>query len=58
MPLTGDELLCPKFQPNIFDSTRCHDCLRQKHLHNTCSSAERAPEQTAARSDDKDTSAK
>ncbi|KAF4116611.1 hypothetical protein G5714_004100 [Onychostoma macrolepis] len=59
MPLAGDELVCPKFQPNIFDSTRCHDCLRQKHLHLTCT--ERAPEQSApaaTRSDDKDTSAK
>ncbi|XP_042577098.1 serine/arginine repetitive matrix protein 2-like [Cyprinus carpio] len=59
MPLAGDELVCPKFQPNIFDSTRCHDCLRQKQLHHTC--AERAPEQSvsvAVRSDDKDTSAK
>uniref|UniRef100_A0AAY4D411 Uncharacterized protein n=1 Tax=Denticeps clupeoides TaxID=299321 RepID=A0AAY4D411_9TELE len=33
MPLSGEELICPKFQPNIFDSSRCHDCLRQKHLH-------------------------
>lgn len=33
MPLSGDDLICPKFQPNIFDSSRCHDCLRQKHLH-------------------------
>lgn len=33
MPLSCDDLICPKFQPNIFDSSRCHDCLRQKHLH-------------------------
>ncbi|XP_057201365.1 serine/arginine repetitive matrix protein 2 [Triplophysa rosa] len=54
MPLTGDELVCPKFQPNIFDSTRCHDCLRQKHLHNS------SPEHdtTAAHSQGKDTSTK
>lgn len=25
--------MCPKFQPNIFDSSRCHECLRLKHLH-------------------------
>lgn len=33
MPLSGDEPTCPKFQPNIFDPSRCHDCLRQRHLH-------------------------
>ncbi|XP_067426999.1 serine/arginine repetitive matrix protein 5 [Thunnus thynnus] len=33
MPLSGDEPICPKFQPNIFDPSRCHDCLRQRHLH-------------------------
>ncbi|CDQ81533.1 unnamed protein product [Oncorhynchus mykiss] len=37
MPLSGDDLICPKFQPNIFDSSRCHDCLRQKHLHSRTS---------------------
>lgn len=61
MPLAAaDEPVCPKFQPNIFDSTRCHDCLRQKHLHNTCSGGELVPEPraSAAHSDEKDTSAK
>lgn len=33
MSPTGEEPTCPKFQPNIFDPSRCHDCLRQKHLH-------------------------
>lgn len=33
MPLSSDEPVCPKFQPNIFDPSRCHECLRQKHLH-------------------------
>uniref|UniRef100_A0A3P9BAJ7 Uncharacterized protein n=1 Tax=Maylandia zebra TaxID=106582 RepID=A0A3P9BAJ7_9CICH len=33
MALSGDEPICPKFQPNIFDPSRCHDCLRQRHLH-------------------------
>ncbi|KAG7504786.1 hypothetical protein JOB18_017188 [Solea senegalensis] len=33
MPLSIDEPICPKFQPNIFDPLRCHDCLRQRHLH-------------------------
>ncbi|XP_034045734.1 uncharacterized protein LOC117527479 isoform X2 [Thalassophryne amazonica] len=33
MPLSGDKFICPKFQPNIFDPSRCHDCLRQRHLH-------------------------
>nr|XP_020480562.1 TRIO and F-actin-binding protein isoform X2 [Monopterus albus] len=28
-----NEPICPKFQPNIFDPSRCHDCLRQRHLH-------------------------
>ncbi|XP_038844548.1 serine/arginine repetitive matrix protein 2 [Salvelinus namaycush] len=37
MPLSGDDLICPKFQPTIFDSSRCHDCLRQKHLHSDTS---------------------
>uniref|UniRef100_A0A3Q4M587 Uncharacterized protein n=1 Tax=Neolamprologus brichardi TaxID=32507 RepID=A0A3Q4M587_NEOBR len=32
MALSGDEPICPKFQPNIFDPSRCHDCLRQRHL--------------------------
>jgi len=56
MPLAAaDEPVCPKFQPNIFDSTRCHECLRQEHLHNT-SGGEHAPGPRA--SDEKDTSAK
>lgn len=33
MPHSSDEPTCPKFQPNIFDPSRCHDCLRQRHLH-------------------------
>lgn len=33
MPFSSDEPVCPKFQPNIFDPSRCHDCLRHKHLH-------------------------
>lgn len=33
MPLSNDEPICPKFQPNIFDPSRCHECLRQRHLH-------------------------
>lgn len=33
MPFSVDEPICPKFQPNIFDPLRCHDCLRQRHLH-------------------------
>lgn len=33
MPASSDEPICPKFQPNIFDPSRCHDCLRQRHLH-------------------------
>lgn len=33
MALSSDEPICPKFQPNIFDPSRCHDCLRQRHLH-------------------------
>ncbi|XP_055009058.1 serine/arginine repetitive matrix protein 2 [Boleophthalmus pectinirostris] len=33
MPTSPDEPVCPKFQPNIFDPSRCHDCLRQRHLH-------------------------
>ncbi|XP_036003957.1 uncharacterized protein LOC118566334 [Fundulus heteroclitus] len=33
MSLSGDEPTCPKFQPNIFDPSRCHECLRQRHLH-------------------------
>uniref|UniRef100_A0A3P8T2L5 Uncharacterized protein n=1 Tax=Amphiprion percula TaxID=161767 RepID=A0A3P8T2L5_AMPPE len=33
MSLAVDEPICPKFQPNIFDPSRCHDCLRQRHLH-------------------------
>uniref|UniRef100_A0A3Q1I8K8 Uncharacterized protein n=1 Tax=Anabas testudineus TaxID=64144 RepID=A0A3Q1I8K8_ANATE len=30
--MSGTEPTCPKFQPNIFDPSRCHDCLRQRHL--------------------------
>ncbi|XP_078125095.1 uncharacterized protein LOC144529711 isoform X3 [Sander vitreus] len=46
MPLSGDEPICPKFQPNIFDPSRCHDCLRQRHLHaGAGESAEAAPKQ-------------
>uniref|UniRef100_A0A3B1JS47 TRIO and F-actin binding protein n=1 Tax=Astyanax mexicanus TaxID=7994 RepID=A0A3B1JS47_ASTMX len=33
MPFSGDDLVCPKFQPNIFNSSRCHDCLRLEHAH-------------------------
>nr|XP_057905342.1 serine/arginine repetitive matrix protein 2 [Doryrhamphus excisus] len=33
MPLPDDEPACPQFQPNIFDPSRCHDCLRQRRLH-------------------------
>lgn len=46
MPLSSDEPVCPKFQPNIFDPSRCHDCLRQKHLHaSTGERIEAAPQQ-------------
>lgn len=46
MPLSGDEPICPKFQPNIFDPSRCHDCLRQRHLHASAGeSTEAAPRQ-------------
>ncbi|KAF3700511.1 TRIO and F-actin-binding protein Tara Trio-associated repeat on actin [Channa argus] len=35
-----------KFQPNIFDPSRCHDCLRQRHLHaGAGGSTEVAPQQ-------------
>ncbi len=45
MPLSNDEPMCPKFQPNIFDPSRCHDCLRQRHLHaGTGESTEAAPQ--------------
>lgn len=44
MSPTGEEPTCPKFQPNIFDPSRCHDCLRQKHLHSGArESAEATP---------------
>lgn len=33
MPHSANEPICPKFQPNVFDPSRCHDCLRQRHLH-------------------------
>ncbi|XP_029998115.1 serine/arginine repetitive matrix protein 2 [Sphaeramia orbicularis] len=46
MPLSGEEPICPKFQPNIFDPSRCHDCLRQRHLHaGTGESTEVEPQQ-------------
>lgn len=46
MPHSSDEPICPKFQPNIFDPSRCHDCLRQRHLHtSTGESTEVAPQQ-------------
>lgn len=46
MSPTGEEPTCPKFQPNIFDPSRCHDCLRQKHLHSgTRESVEATPQQ-------------
>ncbi|XP_048847979.1 serine/arginine repetitive matrix protein 2 isoform X1 [Brienomyrus brachyistius] len=33
MPLAGEDLYCRKFQPNIFDPSRCQTCLRLRHLH-------------------------
>lgn len=46
MPISGDEPMCPKFQPNIFDPSRCHDCLRQRHVHSGAGeSAEAVPQQ-------------
>ncbi|XP_034394944.1 serine/arginine repetitive matrix protein 2 [Cyclopterus lumpus] len=46
MPLSCDEPICPKFQPNIFDSSRCHDCLRQRRMHaGSGDGAEAAPQQ-------------
>ncbi|MEQ2175774.1 hypothetical protein GOODEAATRI_021187 [Goodea atripinnis] len=33
MSQSSDEPTCPRFQPNIFDPSRCHECLRQRHLH-------------------------
>ncbi|GAA6215553.1 serine/arginine repetitive matrix protein 2-like isoform X1 [Lates japonicus] len=46
MSLSGNEPICPKFQPNIFDPSRCHDCLRQRHLHaGAGESTEVAPQQ-------------
>lgn len=46
MSPTGEEPTCPKFQPNIFDPSRCHDCLRQKHLHSGArESTEATPQQ-------------
>ncbi|TWW69341.1 hypothetical protein D4764_18G0001470 [Takifugu flavidus] len=49
MSPTGEEPTCPKFQPNIFDPSRCHDCLRQKHLHSGArESAEATPQQKPA----------
>ncbi|XP_067333644.1 TRIO and F-actin-binding protein-like isoform X1 [Channa argus] len=46
MPHSVDEPICPKFQPNIFDPSRCHDCLRQRHLHaGAGGSTEVAPQQ-------------
>lgn len=49
MSPTGEEPTCPKFQPNIFDPSRCHDCLRQKHLHaGVRESTEATPQQKSA----------
>lgn len=49
MSPTGEEPTCPKFQPNIFDPSRCHDCLRQKHLHSgTKEGVEATPQQKSA----------
>lgn len=49
MPISSDEPLCPKFQPNIFDPSRCHDCLRQRYLHTgTGESAEVASQQKSS----------
>lgn len=46
MSPTSEEPTCPKFQPNIFDPSRCHDCLRQKHLHSGArESAKATPQQ-------------
>lgn len=46
MSRSCDEAACPKFQPNIFDPSRCHDCLHQRHLHSgTGGSREAAPQQ-------------
>ncbi|CAL8311418.1 unnamed protein product [Arctogadus glacialis] len=33
MPLPPEEPVCAEFQPNVFDPSRCHDCLRQKRVH-------------------------
>lgn len=50
MPLSSDEPVCPKFQPNIFDPSRCHDCLRQKHLHSSAGErTEAAPQQISTK---------
>lgn len=35
MSLSGNEPICPKFQPNVFDPSRCQECLRQRHLHSS-----------------------
>ncbi|KAG5832446.1 hypothetical protein ANANG_G00291260 [Anguilla anguilla] len=33
MPLPEEEVCCQKFQPNIFDPSRCFSCLRTKKQH-------------------------
>ncbi|XP_064171163.1 TRIO and F-actin-binding protein-like isoform X2 [Anguilla rostrata] len=33
MPLLEEEVCCQKFQPNIFDPSRCFSCLRTKKQH-------------------------
>ncbi|XP_061605908.1 uncharacterized protein LOC133466335 [Phyllopteryx taeniolatus] len=46
MPLSDDEPVCTKFEPNIFDPSRCHDCLRQRHRHHGAGdNTEAAPQQ-------------
>lgn len=40
--MSDDEPVCARFQPNVFDPSRCHDCLRQRRLH---AGAEEAPRQ-------------
>lgn len=51
MPLSSDEPVCPKFQPNIFDPSRCHECLRQKHVHASAGDTDgaAAKQQTSAK---------
>lgn len=48
MSLSGNEPICPKFQPNVFDPSRCQECLRQRHLHSSSGeTAEAAAQQKA-----------